>query len=550
MVMRVLDTVTPETAAAADDAAEHAFPPLPRHLNVLMVWPRVPVSFWGHQHTSLLIPERAPIPPLGLITVAALCPSEWTIRLIDQNLQEVSDHAIRSVDLVMVSGMRVQSEAMREILARARALGKRTMVGGPYVSSEPDALLSLADHVVVGEPDVEMPRIISDLHAGSARRLYVIKDKPDITGTPIPRFDLLQRDSYTTMAVQFSRGCPFQCEFCDIITIYGRRPRTKRNSQMLAEFDALFRLGWRKPVFIVDDNFIGNHKLALELVTDLQEWSRAHRYPFAFFTEASLDLAQRPALLESMVRANFFAVFLGIETPSRESLQETKKYQNLRIDPLESVRVIQDAGLWVMGGFIVGFDSDTPDIFERQREFIEGAAIPWAMLGFLEAVPNTPLYDRMLKEGRLIQDKWRTNFDPPNFRTIQSPAALVKGVRDTLQSLYSPSVFYERALRSLTSWNIRPCQHPPVTPLLTIVTIALRALWYQGVTSNYRKAWWKYLFQVMRRWAFVPMKLWWGCALLTSGHHFTQYGTEVVEQLTAELRAAQAGSSGSRAAVA
>jgi radical SAM superfamily enzyme YgiQ (UPF0313 family) len=534
----------------ADDVGKYTFPPLGQHLNVLMVWPRVPISFWGHQHTSQLIPERAPIPPLGLITVAALCPKDWSIRLIDQNLEEIPDDAIHDADLVMVSGMRVQIEAMREILVRARALGKRTIVGGPYASSEPETLLPLADHVVVGEPDAEMDRIVSDLQAGSARRLYVIEDKPDVTCTPTPRFDLLKRDSYTCMAVQFSRGCPFQCEFCDIITIYGRRPRTKSNSQMLAEFDALFRLGWHKPVFIVDDNFIGNHKLALELVKDMREWSQAHRHPFVFFTEASLDLAQRGALLEAMVQANFFAVFVGIESPSREALQETKKYQNLRLDLLESVRFIQESGLWVMGGFIIGFDSDTEDIFERQREFIERAAIPWAMLGFLEAVPKTPLYDRLLKQGRLIRDKWRSNFDPPNFRTVLPQTALVAGLRDTLRSLYSPSVFYDRALRSLMYWNTRQCQQPPAVPLLDIVTIILRCLWYQGITSNYRKAWWKYLLQIIRRWAFVPMKLWWGCVLLTSGHHFTQYATEVVEHLDAELRAEPAESSESRVAVA
>lgn len=536
--------------AVAQSTESEAFPPLGRQLKVLMVWPRVPNSFWGHQHTSQLIPERAPIPPLGLITVAALCPKDWTFRLIDQNFEEVRDHDIQSADLVMVSGMRVQVKSMREILVRARALGKRTMVGGAYASSEPEVFLPLADHVVVGEPDAELPRIADDLENGSARRLYVIHDKPDVSCTPVPRFDLLDMDSYTAMAVQFSRGCPFQCEFCDIITIYGRKPRTKTSSQMLIELDALFRLGWRKPVFIVDDNFIGNHRLALELALHMQEWSQAHRYPFAFFTEASLDLAQRPALVEAMVKANFFAVFVGIESTSKESLQETKKYQNLRSDPLQSVRFLQESGLWVMGGFIIGFDSDREDIFERQCEFIEKAAIPWAMLGFLEAVPNTPLYDRMVKEGRLIQDRWRSNFDPPNFRTLLPQIVLLEGVRDALQSLYSPSAFYDRSLRSLTHWRPSKYQKPPAAPLLDVITMAGNCLWYQGIRSNYRKAWWRFLFQVARRWASVPMKLWWGCALLSSGHHFTQYASEVVEYLNSELQTGEAKPSGRNVAVA
>ena len=533
--MPVLNGVASESELNSATAPAGRFPPLGQHPNVLMVWPRVPISFWGNQHTSQLIPERAPIPPLGLITVAALCPKHWSIRLIDENIEEVSDEAIRSADLVMVSGMRVQVEAMRKILERARALGKRTIVGGPYASSEPEALLQLADHVVVGEPDAEMQRIISDLETGAARPLYVIHDKPDVACSPVPRFELLKLDSYVCMAVQFSRGCPFQCEFCDIITIYGRRPRTKRNTQMLAEFEALYRLGWRKPVFIVDDNFIGNHKLALELANDIRPWSLAHGHPFVFFTEASLDLAQRPALLDAMVQANFFAVFVGIESPSKEALQETKKYQNLRTDPLESVRFIQESGLWVMGGFIVGFDSDTEDIFERQRDFIECAAIPWAMLGFLEAVPQTPLYDRLLKDGRLIQDTWRSNFDPPNFRTVLPAQTLMGGVRDTLRTLYSPSVYYERALRSLTYWNTRGCQRPPEFPLLQVLGIALRSLWYQGIASKYRRAWWRFVFESVRRFAFSPMKRWWASALLTSGHHFITYGSEVVNQLDSEL---------------
>jgi radical SAM superfamily enzyme YgiQ (UPF0313 family) len=474
------------------------------------------------------------MPPLGLITVAALCPPEWSIRLVDQNFEELRPCDFHDMDLVMVSGMRVQADAMHDILLMARTLGKRTIVGGPYASSEPEVLLALADHVVVGEPDAQMSHIVADLETGLARRLYVIQEKPDITSTPMPRFDLLKIESYMCMAIQFSRGCPFQCEFCDIITIYGRRPRTKRNAQVLAEMDALLRLGWRKTVFIVDDNFIGNHKLALQLAHDMRDWSRLHRYPFSFFTEASLDLAERPALIQAMVEANFLAVFVGVESPSTESLRETKKYQNLRSNPLESVLRLRANGLWVMAGFIIGFDSDTADIFERQREFIERSAIPWAMLGFLEAVPTTPLYERMQREGRLIQRKWRSNFDPPNFRTRLDRGTLIRGVRDTLDSLFSPSAFYDRALRSLKDWRPKASQRPPAVPLRDLVPIFLRCVWYQGITSKYKKEWWKFLLQILR-WLVVPAKLWAGFALLASSHHFHKYAVAVVERLNAEL---------------
>lgn len=306
---------TPE--AAADPSELQNFPPLGPGLKVLMVWPRFPSSFWSFDGIMDLVPIKTDQPPLGLLTVAALCPKDWTLRLIDRSFEDLLDKDIAWADLVMVSGMRVQKDDIRETLLRARTLGKRTMVGGPFASSEPELLLSLADHVVVGEPDEIFHEIAADVERGSAKRLYDIKDKPDISKTPAPRFNLLKIENYASMAVQFSRGCPFQCEFCDIITIYGRKPRTKPSSQLLAELDALYELGWRDQVFIVDDNFIGNHKLALELALKLGEWQESHGYPLLLYTEASIDLAQRPELIEAMVKANFFYVFIGIESPSR-----------------------------------------------------------------------------------------------------------------------------------------------------------------------------------------------------------------------------------------
>jgi radical SAM superfamily enzyme YgiQ (UPF0313 family) len=531
----------PSGSTGADLINQEQFPALGPRIRVLMIWPRAPVSFWNFRSSSKIIPQRANIPPLGLLTIAALCPRAWTIRLIDQTFECVRDEDILKADLVMVSGMRVQAPAIHDVLARARALGRRTMIGGPFASSDPRSLLLLADHVVVGEPDAEFGRIAADLESGSARRLYVIQEKPDVTCTPVARFDLLDIDRYDCMAVEFSRGCPFQCEFCDIITIYGRKPRTKHSSQIIAELQMLFELGWRRPVFIVDNNFIANHRLALELAEKMQEWSTLCDYPFAFYTEASLDLAQRPALLDAMVRANFLQVFIGIESPSKEALKETKKFQNLRIDPLEAVRLIQQKGLWVLAGFIIGFDSDAEDIFERQIEFIERAGIPWAMLGFLQAMPTTPLYDRMLREGRLFEGKSDcNNFNSPNFRTVLPRDVLLRGVRDVLRSLYQASSFYERSLRSLEYWNVQQCQRPPACPLLPTFWILLRSVWYQGITSDYRRVWWKSLFEVLRRWSRDPLKLWWGCALLISGDHFIRYAREVTSELEREAQKTEA----------
>jgi radical SAM superfamily enzyme YgiQ (UPF0313 family) len=520
-----------------EQASKHkCFPALGKPIKVLMVWPRFPSSFWGFQKMLGLMPEETPLPPLGLITVAALCPKEWTIRLIDRAFEDLLDADLLWADLVMVSAMQVQKDDVREILGRARALGKRTIIGGPYASSEPEALLPLADHVVVGEPDEVFQQIAADLEAGTARRLYTIQQKPDTRRTPVPRFDLLKIENYLSMSVQFSRGCPFQCEFCDIITIYGRKPRTKRPSQITAELDALFDLGWRKPIFMVDDNFIGNHKLAFELVQELEQWQKRHGYPFAFWTEASIDLAQRPALIEAMVRANFLAVFVGIESPSRESLREIKKFQNLRQELLDCIRFLQERGLWVMGGFIIGFDSDTEDIFERQVEFIQRAAIPWAMAGFLQVLPTTPLYDRMLKEGRLIEQSVGNNFVPPNFRTVLPSDVLLAGMQKTFLSLYSPSSFYRRAFLSLLHWNPSKHQRAPRYSITYKLGVVLRSVWHQGIRSSYRKAYWKFLLQLVWRWFFRPQKLWLGFTLLLSAQHFVDYAAEVAAQLERELQ--------------
>jgi radical SAM superfamily enzyme YgiQ (UPF0313 family) len=500
-----------------------------------MVWPRFPASFWSLEDVTEIVPERSLMPPLGLITVAALCPSQWTIHLVDLAFEALSDENLLWADLVMVSAMQVQREDLLDTLQRASNLGRRTMVGGPYASSDPEALLPLADHVIVGEPDEVFQEIATDLEAGSARRLYRIKEKPDVSRTPIPRFDLLAMDKYTLMAVQFSRGCPFSCEFCDIITLYGRRPRTKSPAQLIGELESLLQLGWRKEIFIVDDNFIGNHKAALELARELEPWQRRNQSPFGFATEASIDLASRPELLKAMVKANFSRVFIGIETPSSESLKEAKKFQNLRRDPLDCIRFIQQQGLWVMGGFIVGFDSDQADIFDRQIEFIERAAIPWAMAGVLQAPPTTPLHERMKREGRLIQgNPESSNFSPPNFRTMMPLPVLLGGLRRMLLTLYDPHRFYERVLDSLERWQVRPEQKAPALSFLYRLKVAFKSAWRQGILSDYRRTYWRFFVALMLRCGLNPQKRRLGFELALSGHHFIRYARKVAETLEGE----------------
>ena len=442
-------------AARAQQEAAQSFPPLGKKIKALFVWPEFPNSFWAFRGMLELLSEKVVMPPLGLITVAALCPPEWTLRLVDEALEDLKDEDLLWADVVMVGGMEVQKDGMREALTRARRLGRRTMVGGPYASSQPERMLALADHVVVGEPDEVFAQIAADLESGAAQRLYEITEKPDVTHSPIPRFDLLKLKIRLNGDSILPR-LPVPVRILRHYRPLRRKPRTKLPQQVLAELDTLLRLGWMKQIFIVDDNFIGNHQRALELCLELEKWQKARGFPVMFYTEASMDLACKTALLEAMVRANFFHVFLGIESPSRESLKETHKFQNLATDPITCIDLLHEKGLWVTGGFIVGFDSDTEDIFDRQIEFIERTAIPWALLNSLHAMPNTALYTRMQKEGRLLEEAPHTSGDgnPSNFRTKLAPAVLLRGQAKTLAAIYDPKVFYERAWRSMQRWNV------------------------------------------------------------------------------------------------
>ena len=528
-----LPVLPPVLAANDENDAVVSFPPLGPEPEILLIWPRFPKSYWGLEGATQVLEEKAHMPPLALVTVAALFPSRWRVRLIDCAFEELRDKDILQADLVMVSGMHAQRSGVHSVLARCRRLGRRTVIGGPYASSQPEELLPLADHVVVGEVDEEFREIAADFEAGRARTLYRIREKPDVTHTPIPRFDLLKLDKYITMAVQFSRGCPFQCEFCDIITIYGRRPRTKAPAQVLSELDVLYRLGWRKWVFVVDDNFIGNHRAALELARELAKWQTQKKYPFTLYTEASIDLAERPALLEAMVEANFMMVFAGIETPSEASLREVKKYQNLRRDALQQIRVIQNGGLWVTAGFIVGFDSDDEGIFRRQIDFIERAAVAFASISLLQAPPTTPLHERMRKQGRLLDNDPTMSFDCslPNFQTQMAPEMLFRGAAGMLLELYDPEKYFHRVVHSLEQWSSKPAQRGPRVSLRYGLRLALCSAWVQGVRSDYRRAYWRFAGQMVRRWWRDEPRLILAAMAAATAHHFIGFARETAAKL-------------------
>jgi radical SAM superfamily enzyme YgiQ (UPF0313 family) len=538
--MNVLPTAPPPSLPYPLDPHCNPLLPLGPNVKVLMVWPSFPPSFWGFEGVLEMIPERAMTPPLGLITVAALCPATWQIKLIDHAFEELREQDLQWADLVMVSAMHAQRADALTVLARARALGRRTFVGGPWASTDPEAVLQVADHVMVGEAEEAFPGIAAALENGTAQALYRIVDKPDMSRSPVPRFDLLKRDKYTSMPIQFSRGCPFQCEFCDIITIYGRRPRAKTPKQVIRELDTLRKLGWRNEVFIVDDNFIGNSAQALQLSRELIEWQKLHHQPFSFYTEASIDLASRPELMEAMVEANFMYVFIGIETPSAEALKESRKFQNLRKNNVDQVRIIQETGLWVLAGFIVGFDSDDETIFARQLEFIDRTAIAWAMAGILMAPPTTALFDRMKREGRLIEDsKSITQFGLPNFRTVLPLPILLRGLCTLLDGLYQPEAFFERAYNSLKVWQPKATQKPPNLGMYYNLRVLSSSIWRQGLRSGYRRSYWRFLYRMVSSFRHSPAKIWMGFTVLLSAHHFVLYSKVVIEHLQEETENAE-----------
>jgi radical SAM superfamily enzyme YgiQ (UPF0313 family) len=500
-------------------------------VKALLVWPRFPRSYWGQEYTLAIIGKGAVIPPLGLLTVAALLPRSWDLRLVDLNVAELEEHDLAWADLVMVSGMRIQRASFHEVIRRARAAGKRIVAGGPYVSTSPEEVAEI-DHVVVGEAEEVLPGLARAIELGAeAPRRLQASGRPDVSRTPVPRFDLLSIERYDTISIQFSRGCPFNCEFCDIIEIFGRVPRTKSPEQLVVELEAIRATGFRGPVFLVDDNFIGNKVAAKRMLRRLAAWSEARDYPFDFFTEASVNLADDDALIQGLVAAGFSSVFLGIETPSREALLETQKRQNTHLDLEAAVEKLVRAGLQVMAGFIVGFDADDETIFERQYQFISRSPISMAMVGMLTALPSTQLWRRLAAEGRLLHEGEGDAAYHPNFVTRLPAAKLVAGYGRLLAALYEPRAYFRRALRTLELQRDLPAPKYRRSLRFTVSAVA-RSLWRQGVRGGYRRAYWAFLARALR---MAPRRIARAMALAIHAEHFIRYTFEdVLPRLAAQ----------------
>jgi radical SAM superfamily enzyme YgiQ (UPF0313 family) len=419
------------------------------HQNILLVYPKVPSNtYWSFKCALKFIRKKSAMPPLGLLTIAALFPDKYNLKLIDLNVAPLNESDIHWADAIFISAMIVQQDSMREVIRRCKRVGKIIVAGGPFPTSNHQDIAGV-DHFLLGEVDLTLSDFLLDLEKGIAKPVYPKPCHPDISNLPVPRFDLLDMDAYGSMAIQYSRGCPFHCEFCDIWTIYGNKPRLKSADTLLEELDALYDLGWRGPVFLVDDNFIGNKKrVKSELLPALKIWQINHGYPYHFFTEASINMGEDEKLLTAMREAGFNQVFIGVETPDPKGLEETGKKQNLKTNMENSIRTIQRHGMEVMAGFIIGFDSDKEDIFDRQISFIQQNAIPKAMIGFLNALPGTRLYHRLKMEGRILKASLGNNTHcmTTNFKTIMDPNRLKEGYKNILTCVYDFNLknYFER----------------------------------------------------------------------------------------------------------
>jgi len=520
-------------------------------MRALLVQGASPPTYWGYQHSLPFIGKGAVMSPLGVATLAALLPDAWEVRIRDLHLGPVSDDDLRWADAVLVSGMLVQAESMREVLARARALGRPSVVGGPAPTTSPGSFPE-ATYLFQGEAEGRLERLVEALeHPGRVPERVLSppgEARPALGLARVPRFDLLELDRYASLSIQTSRGCPFNCEFCDIIEIFGRIPRVKAPAQVLAELEALRRLGARGPLFVVDDNFIGNRKAAARLLPEVAAWQRTHGMPFDLYTEASLNLASDPALVEGMVDAGFSCVFVGIETPDPGTLEKTQKKQNLCMDPAQAVTALSRAGLEVFAGFIVGFDGDDAGALERQREFVSQLPIPRAMVGILTALPGTQLWRRLEREGRLRADATGDQFDRTNFETTMPEAELVAGYRQLLAGLFSPDAFFSRCERSL---ELTPARSARVRP--GGYRALARAVWGIGIRGEARRRrwFWRLLGKGLRvGLAAVPRAV----TFSIIGEHFVRYTAEEVlprldrrlEEIRSEAAAARGSADGPR----
>lgn len=461
-------------------------------MQALLVYPEYPVTFWSFTHALKFIGKKSSLPPLGILTVAAMLPKEWSIKLVDMNTHKLNDRDLEWADYVFISAMTIQQESAKQVIARCKALGKKIVGGGPMFSTDPDSYDDV-DHLLLYEGEVCIPEFLRDLENGAPKRKYDFANFPELHETPAPAWHLVDLNDYAMLSIQYSRGCPFHCDFCNVVSLFGHKPRTKTSQQIIGELEAIYITGWRGRIFFVDDNFIGNRKhVKEELLPAIIDWSREKGYPFSFYTEVSINIVDDQELMGLMTDAGFDSAFIGIETVDEDSLEECGKSQNKKRDLVESVKRIQQNGIQVLGGFILGFDSDKPSSFDSMINFIQESGVITSMVGMLNAPLGTKLFERLKNEGRIIEDGFTgSNEMRPNFIPHMPIDDLVNGYHRVVRTIYEPKNFYARIKTFLE--NYRPKKHKGKKSGFGSVGAFFKSCLHLGVLSSGRLHYWRLL---------------------------------------------------------
>jgi radical SAM superfamily enzyme YgiQ (UPF0313 family) len=485
-------------------------------MKILLVFPEIPTTFWSFHNALKFISKKSSEPPLGLLTIAAMLPENWDKKLIDMNVSSLKDEHIQWADYVFLTGMNVQRQSFKEVIKRSNTLNTPIVAGGPMVTTDGDVFEGV-DHYVLNEAECTLSDFIEDLQAGSLKHIYSSEGFPSLEKTPTPLWQLLDMDKYASMSIQYSRGCPFDCEFCSITTLNGHTPRTKEQAQFINELESLYKTGWRGRLFIVDDNFIGNkRKLKLNILPAIIRWQKKFNYPFNIMTEASINLADDDRLLDLMVQAGFDAAFIGIETVNSESLVECGKSQNKNRDLIKSVKKLQQKGIVVSGGFIVGFDNDPSTIFQQQINFIQRSGIVTAMVGLLNAIPGTRLFRRLKSEERILADFEGNNMDGIlNFIPKMNQQYLISGYKSILKTIYSHKEYYTRIKTFLKEYN--PASYNTTLPSKRELIAFFKSLWILGIIEKGRRHFWSLIFTCIFKY---PAKFSLAVKMAIYGFHF------------------------------
>jgi radical SAM superfamily enzyme YgiQ (UPF0313 family) len=492
-------------------------------MNILLVYPETPSTFWSFKEALNFVSKKSAEPPLGLITVAALLPKEWKKRLIDLNVSKMKDEDILWADYLFLSGMNVQAHSFKDVIRRANKLGVKVIAGGPYATTQFQDILGV-DHFILNEGEVTIPLFLEDLKNGVLKHVYRSDEFPPVQLAPVPMWELLDMKKYASMSIQYSRGCPYDCEFCSITMLNGRKVRAKSKEQFFNELDALYKLGWRGGVSIVDDNFIGNkRKLKDEILPELKEWQLKRKYPFNFITEVTITVADDDELMQKMIDAAVHSIFIGIETPDEASLTECGKKQNMKKDLIHAVKKLQKNGMIVSGGFIVGFDNDSSDTFDKQIAFIKESGIVSAMVGLLNAPTGTKLYNRLQKENRLLEQWSGNNMDgATNIIPKMSYSELIKGYSRIIDSIYAPKAYYERVKLFLSEYKLPVWKSQKLSK--EEITAFLKLLWRIGIMEKGKKYFWKMFFYSILKY---PKKFSTAMTFAVYGFHFRRIAERI-----------------------